>query len=124
MLRAPSRSTLRKLFRKEVVLKRYTYGPEDSYGQKAKTGSETYPLKAEIQEIVAEDAIQLVPAELGIGDAYGFFLPSYIVKGQTIIIALEDEVIWNYKTWRIENIEDYYIGKKLSHKRALLKRVV
>jgi len=81
-------------------------------------------LEAEIQELTSEDLAFFVPGTVNLGDAYGYFLPDYNVKGQTINIVAEDEVTWNSKTWRIDTIEDYTFGEQVWYKRALLKRVL
>lgn len=123
MLKAPPKRQLSKLFRKKVTLTKYTLSNgEDAYGQRRQTIKDTYTLFAEIQEITSEDIAYLVPGTANIGDAYGYFLPNYLVKGQVISIEVEDEVTWNNKTWRIERIEDFLFGEKLYYKRAFLKR--
>ena len=126
MLKVPPKAKLRKMFRKNVTLTKYTLSKnEDAYGQASQSESQEYVnLRAEIQEITAEDLAYLVPGTAQVGDAYGYFLPSYYTKGVTIEISPEDEVTWNNKTWRIERVEDYYLGDKLWYKRAFLKRVI
>ena len=116
---------LRKVLKKQVTLKRYSVSKkEDAYGQAQRTLEDTYSLEAEIQEITSEDLAYFVPGTVEIGDAFGYFLPSYLKKGKTITIQVEDEIVWNNKTWRIERIEDFYYGDKLWYKRAFLKRVI
>jgi len=124
-LKAYPKIGLKKIFKKDVNLIRHTEtSSSDAYGQATMVPSETFPLKAEIIEVTAEDLLYLPPGALNIGDAWGYFLPSYISKGREVIIQVGDVVQWNSKEWRIERIEDHYLGKKLSHKRAFLKRVV
>ena len=116
---------LKKIFKKEVYLIRNSEtASEDAYGQAELIPQETFPLKAEIIEITSEDLMYYPPGVLEIGDAWGYFLPSYYSKGRTVTIQIGDFIEWDNKQWRIERIEDFYLGKKLGHKRALLKRVV
>lgn len=125
MLKVPPRRKLGKLLKKQVTLTKFSLSSnEDAYGQKERTVAGTYSIEAEIQEITAEDLSFLVPGVASIGDAWGYFLPSYLVSGQNITISPEDEVTWNGKTWRIDKIEDYYYGENLFYKRALMKRVI
>jgi len=125
MFKVPPKFMLRKGLKKQVTLKRYSFSEnEDAYGQSQRSLQETFTLEAEIQEITAEDLAYLVPGTAEIGDAYGFFLPTYLKKGREITIQVEDEITWNNKTWRIERIEDFYYGDKLWYKRAFLKRVI
>jgi len=124
MLKVPSLS-LKKLMRKDVVIIKYSLsGTEDAHGQKTRTKVGEYPVKAEIQEITAEDLSYMVPGVLEVGDAFGFFLPKYISRGVEITIEVEDEVMWNSKVWRVEKIENYDYGGKEWYKRVYLKRVV
>ena len=125
MLKIPPKYVLKKILKKEVTLTKYTYSNgEDAYGQRSQSVSGTYAINAEIQEITSEDLAYVVPGTMSIGDAFGFFLPSYLVKGKTISIAVDDEISWNNKTWRIDQVEDYYYGNKIWYKRAILKRVI
>ena len=125
MLKAPPKAVLRKIFKKEVDLKRYSFSEsDDTYGQATRSLSETYPIKAEIQELTTEDLSFLPPGVASIGDAYGFFLPTYLVKGREVSVEVEDEIVWDNKIWRVERIENFYYGSKLWYKRAFLKRVI
>jgi len=125
LFKVPPKAQLRKVLGKKVTLKKYTYsGTEDEYGQKERTLDDSYSIRAEIQELTSEDLAFLPPGLANIGDAYGYFLPSYLVKGKTIEISAEDEVVWNNKTWRIDRVEDYYYGDKIWYKRAFLRRVI
>ena len=125
MLKIPPSYVLKKILKKEVTLTKYTYSDgEDAYGQRSRSVSGTYKIKAEIQEITSEDLAYVVPGTMSVGDAFGFFLPTYLVQGKNISIEAEDEITWNSKTWRIDSIEDYYYGEKIWYKRAVLKRVV
>jgi len=125
MLKTPPKRKLSKLLMKKVILTKFTLsGGDDAYGQRERTSSTTYRLDAEIQELTSEDLAFFVPGTVKLGDAYGYFLPNYIIKGQTITIACEDEVTWNSKTWRIDRIEDYYLGEQLWYRKALLKRAI
>lgn len=125
MLKTPPKRKLGKLMMKKVTLTKFSLsGEDDAYGQKLKDISKTYILQAEIQEITAEDLAFFVPGTVNLGDAYGYFLPDYAIKGQTISISSEDEVTWNSKTWRIDTIEDYTFGEQVWYKRALLRRVL
>ena len=125
MFKLPPKTQLRKILGKTVTLKKYTYsGTEDEYGQKERTLSDSYSIKAEIQELTSEDLAFLPPGLANIGDAYGYFLPSYLAKGKTVEISTEDEIVWNNKTWRIDRVEDYYYGDKIWYKRAFLRRVI
>jgi len=125
MFKLPPKVMLRKSLGKQVTLKRYSFSEsEDAYGQSTRTLQDTYSLEAEIQEITAEDLAYLVPGTAEIGDAYGFFLPSYLKKGKEITLQVNDEIQWKGKTWRVERIEDFYYGDKLWYKRAFLKRVI
>lgn len=125
MSKIPPRYVLKKIFKKKVTLTKYSYSNEDdAYGQGERSVSDTYSISAEIQEITSEDLAFVVPGVMEIGDAFGYFLPYYLVKGKEIAIEAEDEITWNGKTWRIDRIEDYYYGEKEWYKRAILKRVV
>ena len=125
MFKVPPKFVSRKGFKKKVTLKRYSLSEnDDAYGQSERSLEETFTLEAEIQEITAEDLAYLAPGTAEIGDAYGYFLPTYLKKGREISIQVEDEITWNNKTWRIERIEDFYYGDKLWYKRAFLKRVI
>jgi len=125
MFKTPPKVMLRKVLKKQVTLKRYSISEnEDAYGQGERTLQATYSLEAEIQEITAEDLAYFVPGTVDVGDAYGYFLPSYLKKGKEVTIQVEDEIVWNNKTWRVERIEDFYYGDKLWYKRAFLKRVI
>jgi len=124
MIKAPPTRKLENLMLKKVTLTKYVMsGGTDAYGQQERTGT-SYTLKAEIQEITAENLSFFKPGTVDVGDAWGYFQPSYTVKGLTITISPEDEVTWNGKTWRIDFIEDAYIGESLWYRRAFLKRVV
>jgi len=125
MLKAPPKRKLSKLLMKKVTLTKFSLsGTDDAYGQKQRNISGTYTLKAEIQEITTEDLAFFVPGTVHLGDALGYFLSDYEVKGQTITISSEDQVTWNSKTWRIDTIEDYTFGEQVVYKRALLRRVL
>jgi len=125
MFKVPHKFVLRIGVKKKVTLKRYSLSEnDDAYGQSERSLEETFTLEAEIQEITAEDLAYLAPGTAEIGDAYGYFLPTYLKKGREISIQVEDEITWNNKTWRIERIEDFYYGDKLWYKRAFLKRVI
>lgn len=124
MLKVPSLS-LKKILRKEVIVIKYSLaGSEDAHGQKERTKIGEFPVRAEIQELTAEDLSYIVPGVLEIGDAFGFFLPKYISEGQEITVNVEDEVKWNEKVWRVERIESFTYGEKEYYKRAYLKRVI
>jgi len=116
---------LKKFFKKGVTLTKYSYSDgEDAYGQKSKTTTGTYTLEAEIQEIRSEDLAYMRPGLVELGDAWGFFLPSYTKKGKTVTVEIGDEVTWNSKTWRVDYIENYITENNVTYKRALLKRVI
>lgn len=125
MLKTPPKKKLSKLLMKKITLTKYDLsGTDDAYGQKSKTILATYTLKAEIQELTSEDLAFFVPGTVNLGDAYGYFFPSYEIQGQTISIAAEDEVTWSGKTWRIDRIEDYTFGEQIWYKRAFLRRLI
>lgn len=125
MLKTPPKRKLGKLLMKKVTLTKFSLaGGDDAYGQRTRNVAATYILEAEIQELTSEDLAYFVPGTVNLGDAYGYFLPDYIIKGLTITIAAEDEVTWNSKTWRIDRIEEYTFGEQTWYKRALLKRVI
>jgi len=125
MFKAPPTRKLQSIFRKTVTLSKITTsGNDDAYGQKSETSSGTYRIRAEIQEITSYDLAYFVPGTVQIGDAWGYFLPSYTVNGKKVEIALEDEITWNGKTWEIDRIEDAYIGEKLWYRKAYLRRKV
>lgn len=124
MIKAPPTRKLANLMLKKVTLTKYALsGGTDAYGQQTRTGT-SYSIKAEIQEIRAEDLSFFKPGTVNLGDAWGYFQPTYIVKGLTITLAAEDEVTWNNKTWRVDYIEEAYIRESLWYKRAFLKRVI
>jgi len=125
MLKTPLRRKLGKLLMKKVTLTKYAFSNgDDAYGQRERDSGTSYIFNAEIQEITSEDLAFFVQGTVHLGDAYGYFLPDYPVKGQTISIASEDEVTWNGKTWRIDTIEDYTFGEQVWYKKALMRRVI
>jgi len=125
MIKAPPQRKLRNAFMKSVTLTKYTSSDnEDDWGQQTFTVSGTYIIAAEIQEITSEDLSFMVPGTANVGDAWGWFQPTYTKKGMTITIAPEDQVTWNSKTWRIDTIEDAYLGEHLWYRKALMRRVI
>ena len=123
MLKAPPSRKLASIFGKTVTLTQYLgTGDEDAFGQKNMTVLGTYRIKAEVQEITSYDLSFLVPGIADVGDAWGFFLPSYKIKGKTLNLQPEDEITWNSKTWRIDKIEDFYVGESLWYRKALMRR--
>jgi type IV secretory pathway TrbF-like protein len=124
-MKVPPQRKLLHMFRKKVTLEKYSIEEStDSYGQTEETLVGSYQIDAEIQEVTAEDLVYMRPGVVEVGDAWGYFLPSYLVQGQTVTVEVEDIVKWNNKAWRIDRIEDYYLGGQLMYKRALMKRVV
>ena len=127
MIRAPPPRKLRNLFLKSVTLSRYTLAAEDindAFGQRDRTLSGTYTLKAEIQEVTSEDIAFYIAGTVNLGDAWGFFQASYFDKGKQIVIAPLDEITWNGKTWMIDTIEDAFVGEQLWFKKAFLRRLI
>jgi len=126
MLKCPPVTIINRFFRKTVTLNRYILTETgDAWNQNSKTVSLTEEIKAEIQEIVAEEFANLKQGEVAVGDAYGYFLPSYNLGGNHIVMVVEqDEITWNSKTWKVERVENYYVGNTLFYKRAFLKRIV
>lgn len=110
---------------KKVIITKYSLSSDDdAFGQRNRTVSGTYNVNAEIQELTSEDLAFFIPGTVNLGDAWGYFLPSYNIKGLTITIAPEDEITWNGKTWRINTIEDSYFGETLWYRKALMKRQI
>ena len=119
---------MKKLLRRTVKLVKITatditYGNTiDAYGMQEKT-KETYSIKAEIQPVTDADLVILVPGQLTIGDAVGWFLDSYDVKGKTITVDPDDLVLDKDYTYRVDTIQDPTDGNTIIYRRAYLRRM-
>jgi hypothetical protein len=123
MMKGIPKVILRRLFKKEITLTRYTYTENtDAWGQKVST-SVAYTIMGEIQEVTSEDSQLWKVGEVQMGDAWGYFYPSYDVgKEITLDVQKDDEVTWNSKTWIVTEIQSMYYGRKESYKKVYLKR--
>lgn len=125
MRKLPFRTKLRNVFAKQVVVsRRTTTASEDEYGQQETLTTEDFTVLAEIQELTSRDLLFLPPGTVSPGDAWGYFFPTYQVKGRTITIQPEDRVSWNSKTWRVDTIQDFSYGEDVFYSKILLRRVL
>ncbi|RLJ10170.1 MAG: hypothetical protein DRP15_00930 [Candidatus Aenigmatarchaeota archaeon] len=114
---------VKKFLKKEVTLNKYSIEATDEYGQAQKTLVGSYSIKAEIQPITFDQLIHYPPGEVEIGDAWGYFQTSYLVKGVTVSLEPDDEIVWNGQTFIVRNIEKYIAGEDEIYLRVYLKRI-
>jgi len=95
----------------------------DEYSQT--TESEvTYSIKAEIQPITLERLAWLPPGTASLGDAFGYFKPTYKKLGSDISVELKDYITCEGVKYLVERIEDFYHGNNIHHRRAYLRRLL
>ena len=96
---------------------------EFEFGQ-TEESEETYAIKAEIQGITLEDMAFLPAGEVSEGDAWGFFLPTYTIDGEDVIVDMNDYISFKGIKYLVKRIIDFYNGNTTVYRRAFLKRQV
>lgn len=113
---------LKKIFSCDVVLHKVTETLiDDEFGQ-TEVSEEDFNIKAEIQSITLEDMLYLPAGEVKEGDAFGYFLPTYVIEGEDITIEVNDSLTFKGIKYLVIRIEDYYIGNETAYRRATLRR--
>jgi len=98
------------------------YDTQGIHAQKEETFN-TFDITAEIQPITLEDELQAVPGLLHTGDAWGFFLPYYILQESKVTVDPEDKIICENVRYEVRRIEDHYDGNNIVWRRAYLVRI-
>lgn len=126
-MKAPPSWKIKKMYKCSVTLHKVTEtaigSDEYEFGQTTEV-EETYTIKAEIQGITLQDMAFLPAGEVNEGDAWGFFLPSYFVDGEDIIVAMNDYISFKGIKYLVKRIIDFYDGNTTVYRRAFLKRQV
>jgi len=108
--------TLHKITETELVA-------DDEFGQTEET-EETYTIFAEIQSITLEEMTYLPAGEVQDGDAWGYFLPSYTIDGESYSVAVNDYITFKTFKYLVIRIIDQYMGGETVLRRAHLRRQV
>ena len=119
-----------KMLRHTLTLHKVTETPigdiGDQYDEyRQVTESETtYSIKGEVQPITLERLAWLPPGTAQLGDAFGYFKPSYKKLGSDITVDLKDYITCEGVKYLVERLEDFYHGNNMVYTRAYLRRVV
>jgi len=125
-LKKPPAWKIKKILKCSVTLHKVTSTEIDSgdeFGQTEDTET-TYSIPAEIQSITLEDMAFLPAGTVNEGDAWGFFVASYALEGQTITVEVNDYITFKGIKYLVQRIEDYYEENEAVSRRAFLKRQV
>lgn len=123
-MKAPPRWKISKMYTSDVILSKTTETEiEDEFGQ-TEESLETYKIKAEIQTIRLEDVTFLPAGSIKEGDAWGFFLPSYTIDGESVTVEVNDYITFKSVVYLVQRIEDYYQGNTTVYRRALMRRQI
>jgi len=94
----------------------------DEFAQTQLT-EETYTILADIQQVTLEE-IEANPGFLKEGDAFGYFLPSYEVDGETVTVEDDDYITFASIKFKVDRTEDFYDAGIHIYRRALLRKEV
>jgi len=125
-VKKPPAWKIQKMYSAKVTLHKVTESEietDDEFGQTQET-EETYIIMAEIQSITLEDMAYLPAGEIKEGDAWGYFIPVYVIEGQDITVEVNDYISFKEIKYLVQRIEDYYEANEVVYRRALLKRQV
>lgn len=114
----------RKTLRHDITLYKTTMTTigDDEYDQKTET-YQSYSIKAEVQPITLNELKDMPPGLMNLGDAWGYFLPSYYIQGQTITVEPEDEILCETIRYEVVKVEDHYQGNSIVWRRCYLRRI-
>lgn len=115
--------TLHKVTTTEIDTEYVDEFEDNPFGQ-TEESEETYTILAEIQPITFEDMAFLPAGTIEEGDAWGYFLPSYLIEGQDIYVEVNDYITCKGTKYLVTQLEDQYMKGETVLRRALLRRQV
>ena len=126
-MKVPPNWKLKKIFKSsgmKVTLSKVTETIIDSeFGQTSETLTD-YIIYAEIQDVTVEDMSYIPAGELKEGDAWGFFLPVYIIDEVEITVEVNDYITFKGRKYLVTRIEESYSSGDTVVLRAILRRQV
>lgn len=118
MLKNPKSWQIKRILREIVTLRKVTETAisEDEYGM-TEESTKDYSIKVQVIPLTTEDLIWLKAGGFSSGDIRVFSLSSYDLEGQTIIPQVEDKIIYNGISFRIDKKTSYNTHLELMCKR-------
>lgn len=113
---------LRTILKDAVTLRVVTRTVTDSRWDTRHESTEDYQVKAKILIITQEDLRWIPGGTLRVGDARGFFFPSYQIGDKTIAADIGNRVIWQDLVFEILRVSPYIDGQ-VQFRECYLKRV-
>lgn len=123
-MKSPPPWKIKKLFKSNLTLHKISETViDDEYGQ-TEESEETFSIVGEIQVITLEDMVFLPAGEVSSGDAFGYFLPSYLLDGIEYTVEVNDYISFKGIKYLVTRVEPQFEGNTEVFRRAYLKRQV
>jgi len=113
---------LHKVLVDDITLKKVTKTIiDEAYGVAEETTT-TYTIKGKVVLVTEEDLRFLPSGTLKLGEARGYFYPSYTIDSTTVTVEIGDKITINNEDYKVEELTLHQQGGEEIYREVILRK--